>query len=150
MNRTVCRLCRRRNESAAVCRLCRRRNESAVCRQCRGRMTLDDFEQLLAQQTADSSPGMSGISYGHLRSMSRKHRLLFLEMVNRFLQLQHCPFNTAPRAGARGSHCPNPEVGRCSRARCRTTNQPDRIANEASHCLGCAKDKCSAAGSPQS
>jgi hypothetical protein len=54
-------------------------------------MTMDDFEQLLAQQTADSSPGMSGISYGHLRSMSRKHRLLYLQMINRFIQFQHCP-----------------------------------------------------------
>ena len=43
-------------------------------------MTMEDFEQLLAQQSADSSPGMSGISYGHLRSMSRKHQEQF-----------HCP-----------------------------------------------------------
>jgi hypothetical protein len=54
-------------------------------------MTMDDFEQLLAQQTADSSPGMTGISYGHLRSMSRKHRLLYLQMANRLIQFQHCP-----------------------------------------------------------
>ena len=54
-------------------------------------MTMDDFEQLLAQQTADSSPGMSGISYGHLRSMSCKHRLLYLRLINRFIQYQHCP-----------------------------------------------------------
>ena len=54
-------------------------------------MTIDDFEALLRGQTGDSSPGISGLTYGHLRAMSRKHRLVYLLLVNRFIQYQECP-----------------------------------------------------------
>jgi hypothetical protein len=54
-------------------------------------MTMDDFEALLLRQTGDSSPGISGLTYGHLRAMSRKHRLVYLHLINRFIQFQECP-----------------------------------------------------------
>ncbi len=54
-------------------------------------MTMGDFEALLLRQTGDSSPGSSGLTYGHLRAMSRKHRLVYLHLVNRFIQFQECP-----------------------------------------------------------
>ena len=54
-------------------------------------MTIDDFEALLRGQTGDSSPGISGLTYGHLRAMSRKHRLVYLLLINRFIQYQECP-----------------------------------------------------------
>ena len=54
-------------------------------------MTMDDFEALLLHQTDDSAPGITGLTYGHLRSMSRKHRLVYLHLVNRFIMYQQCP-----------------------------------------------------------
>ena len=54
-------------------------------------MTMEDFEALLLHQTDDSTPGITGLTYGHLRSMSRKHRLVYLHLVNRFIMYQQCP-----------------------------------------------------------
>jgi hypothetical protein len=54
-------------------------------------MTMDDFDALLLHQTDDSTPGITGLTYGHLRSMSRKHRLVYLHLVNRFIMYQQCP-----------------------------------------------------------
>ena len=54
-------------------------------------MTIDDFESLLLHQTDDSTPGITGLTYGHLRSMSRKHRMVYLHLVNRFIMQQQCP-----------------------------------------------------------
>ncbi len=56
-------------------------------------MRMDDFEALLLHQTDDSTPGITGLTYGHLRSMSlaRKHRLVYLHLVNRFIMYQQCP-----------------------------------------------------------
>ena len=54
-------------------------------------MTMDDFEALLLHQTDDSTPGITGLTYGHLRSMSRKHRLVYLHLVNHFIMYQQCP-----------------------------------------------------------
>jgi len=54
-------------------------------------MTIDDFEGLLLHQTDDSTPGITGLTYGHLRSMSRKHRMVYLHLVNRFIMHQECP-----------------------------------------------------------
>ena len=54
-------------------------------------MTIDDFEGLLLHQTDDSTPGITGLTYGHLRSMSRKHRMVYLHLVNRFIMRQECP-----------------------------------------------------------
>ena len=54
-------------------------------------MSMDDFEALLLRQTDDSSPGITGLTYGHLRAMSRQHRLVYLHLINRFIQFQECP-----------------------------------------------------------
>jgi hypothetical protein len=54
-------------------------------------MILEDLDALLRQHTKDSAPGISGVTYGHLRAMSPEHRQVCLQMVNRFIQYQHCP-----------------------------------------------------------
>ena len=54
-------------------------------------MTLEDFDALLRQQSADSSPGCSGISYGHLRAMGVKARQVCVMLINRYIQFQEAP-----------------------------------------------------------
>ena len=54
-------------------------------------MTMDDFDALLLHQTWDSTPGITGLTYGHLRASSRKHRLVYLHLVNRVILYQQCP-----------------------------------------------------------
>jgi hypothetical protein len=48
-------------------------------------MTMPDLTALIRQQKANSAPGMSGITYGHLRAMSDMHRLVCLKLINRFI-----------------------------------------------------------------
>ena len=54
-------------------------------------MVLEDLDALLRRHTkdSDSAPGISGVTYGHLRAMSPKHRQVCLQMTNRFIQYQH-------------------------------------------------------------
>ena len=54
-------------------------------------MTLADFDALLCKQNANSSPGCSGITYGHLRAMGIKARRICVLLINRYLRFQEAP-----------------------------------------------------------
>jgi hypothetical protein len=54
-------------------------------------MTLADFDALIRSQNANSSPGCSGIRYGHLRAMGPKARQVCVLLINRYLRFQEAP-----------------------------------------------------------
>jgi hypothetical protein len=54
-------------------------------------MTLADFDALLRSQNASSSPGCSGITYGHLRAMGPKARQVCVLLISRYLRFQEAP-----------------------------------------------------------
>jgi hypothetical protein len=105
-------------------------------------MSMDDFEALLLRQTDDSTPGISGLTYGHLRAMSRRHRLVYLHLINHFIQFQVCPAQwlevaiaLIPKSdGAQGlgAGLSGP-----------TTYQPDRLGMlvQTGHSVGIASDE---------
>jgi hypothetical protein len=57
-------------------------------------MTLADFDALLCSQNANSSPGCSGITYGHLRAMGPKARQVCVLLISRYLRFQEALFRS--------------------------------------------------------